>query len=82
MCPDKKLKWFKDHGHSDSQIHDIRNLVATRWNETCKGDEGPELAPHAVPWRGKVSAKCFMTLSLYNYNLIAAQIKVGCFTGL
>jgi hypothetical protein len=27
MCPDKKLKWFKDHGHSAAQIRDIKNLL-------------------------------------------------------
>ena len=82
MCPNKNLKWFKDHGHRASQIHDIRRLAATRWNETYKGDEGPEIAPHAVPWRGKVSVLCFIILSLYNYNFTTAQIKMGCFTGL
>ena len=45
MCPDKKLKWFKDHGHSAAQIRDIKKLVVTRWNETYKGDEEPPPAP-------------------------------------
>jgi hypothetical protein len=39
MWPDKKLKWFKDHGHSAAQIQEIKKLVVTYWNETYKGDE-------------------------------------------
>ena len=49
MCPDKKLKWFKDHGRTTAQIRDIRKLVVTRWNETYKGDEGPVPEASAVP---------------------------------
>ena len=55
MCPDKKLKWFKDHGRTAAQIRDIKKLVITRWNETYKGDEEPTSAAIAVPQRGKVS---------------------------
>ena len=40
MCPDKKLKWFKDHGHTMAQIQDIKKLVLTHWTETYRGDEG------------------------------------------
>jgi hypothetical protein len=55
MCPDKKLKWFKDHGHSAAQIRDIKKLVLTRWAETYKGDEGTVSAITSAPQRGKVS---------------------------
>ncbi|KAF8220290.1 hypothetical protein L208DRAFT_1069975, partial [Tricholoma matsutake] len=27
MCPDWKLKWFKDHGCTSAQIRDIKKLV-------------------------------------------------------
>jgi hypothetical protein len=81
MCPDKKLKWFKDHGRTAAQIRDIKKLVVTRWNETYKGDEGTEHLANVAPRRGKVHFKCFTTPSLDNYNFIAAQIKMGCFTG-
>lgn len=77
MCPDKKLKWFKDHGHTAAQIRDIKKSVIMRWNETYKGDESPAPTAIAVPRRGKVSIKFIMTLSLSNNNLISAQIKVG-----
>ncbi len=30
MCPDKKLKWFKDHGHSAAQIREIKKMVTNR----------------------------------------------------
>ncbi|KAF8240458.1 hypothetical protein L208DRAFT_1233299 [Tricholoma matsutake] len=39
MCPDKKLKWLKDHGHTAAQIRDIKETVLTHWNESYKGDE-------------------------------------------
>jgi hypothetical protein len=34
MCPDRKLKWFKDHGHTQTQIKDIKKLVINRFNES------------------------------------------------
>jgi hypothetical protein len=80
MCPDKKLKWFKDHGRTAAQIRDIRKLVVTRWNQSYKGDEGPEILANAAPQRGKVGFN-LTTPSLDYYYFIAAQIKVGCFTG-
>jgi hypothetical protein len=75
MCPDKKLKWFKDHGRSAAQIRDIKKLVVTRWNETYKGDEEPFPATEA-PRRGKVSDS-IVTLSLNNNAFILDQVKVG-----
>jgi hypothetical protein len=55
MCPDKKFKWFKDHGHTGAQIRDIKKMVLTRWNESYKGDEEVLPPAPAVPQRGKVS---------------------------
>jgi hypothetical protein len=55
MCPDKKLKWFKDHGHIAAQIQDIEKTVLTCWNESYKGDEEVLPPALAVPQRGKVS---------------------------
>jgi len=55
MCPDKKLKWFKDHGHSAAQIHEIKKMVTNRWNETYKGEE--EVLPAPMPHKGKVSVQ-------------------------
>ena len=75
MCPDKKLKWFKDHGHSAAQIRDIKKLVVTRWNETYKGDEEPPPAPEPSQ-RGKVS-DFIVTLSLNNNAFILDEVKVG-----
>jgi hypothetical protein len=36
MCPDRKLKWFKDRGHTAAQIEEIRKLVINRWVESYK----------------------------------------------
>jgi hypothetical protein len=38
MCPDRKLKWFKDHGHTPTQIKDIKKLVINRFNESYVPD--------------------------------------------
>ncbi|KAF8239996.1 hypothetical protein L208DRAFT_1235128 [Tricholoma matsutake] len=51
MCPDKKLKWFKDHGHTAAQIRDIKKTVLTHWNESYKGDE--EVLPPALAAKSK-----------------------------
>jgi hypothetical protein len=34
MCPDRKLKWFKDHGRTAAQIRDIKKLVVNRFKES------------------------------------------------
>ncbi|KAF8237846.1 hypothetical protein L208DRAFT_1130625, partial [Tricholoma matsutake] len=34
MCPDRKLKWFKDHGRTSAQIRDIKKLVVTHFRES------------------------------------------------
>jgi len=54
MCPDKKLKWFKDHGHTAAQIRDIKKMVIERWDETYKGENSEGLPPAPAPRRGKV----------------------------
>ncbi|KAF8881192.1 hypothetical protein BD779DRAFT_1445737, partial [Infundibulicybe gibba] len=33
MCPDRKLKWFKDHGRTTRQIKDIDKLVTKYWKD-------------------------------------------------
>jgi hypothetical protein len=60
MCPDKKLKWFKDHGRTPAQIRDIKKLVTTRWTETYK-DEKSTPAATAPSRRGKVCYKFILT---------------------
>ena len=49
MCPDKKLKWFKDHGRAPAQTRDIKKLVVTRWNKTYKGEKEPAPVATVVP---------------------------------
>ncbi|KAF8239296.1 hypothetical protein L208DRAFT_1184145, partial [Tricholoma matsutake] len=34
MCPDQKLKWFKDHGRTSAQIRDIKKLVVNCFKES------------------------------------------------
>ena len=48
MCPDKKLKWFKDRGQNARQIKDIKKRVVDRWNETYRGEVAPASAPCAT----------------------------------
>jgi hypothetical protein len=45
MCPDRKLKWFKDHGHSAAQIRDTKKLVINRWKESYQGTGDDVEAP-------------------------------------
>ncbi|TFK36012.1 hypothetical protein BDQ12DRAFT_699834 [Crucibulum laeve] len=33
MCPDHKLKWFKDHGHNITQIKGIEKMVVNQWKD-------------------------------------------------
>jgi hypothetical protein len=44
MCPDRKLKWFKDHGRTAMQIKEIKKMVIKRWEESYYSveDETPE----------------------------------------
>ena len=74
MCPYKKLKWFKDHGRTATQIREIKKLVVTRWNETYKGDEEAPAATEASR-RGKVS-DFIVILSLNNNTFIVGKVKV------
>jgi hypothetical protein len=39
MCPDRKLKWFKDHGRTAAQIKEIKKLVIKRWEESYQAAE-------------------------------------------
>jgi hypothetical protein len=41
MCPDKKIKWFKDRpgGRTRSELNKIKKLVVDRWNDDFKGDD-------------------------------------------
>jgi hypothetical protein len=65
MCPDKKLKWFKDHGQTAAQIQDIKKMVIERWDETYKGEDSEALPPAPAPRRGKVSSNlCCQVLDL------------------
>jgi hypothetical protein len=39
MCPDRKVKWFKDHGRTAAQIKEIKKMVTKRWEESYQGAE-------------------------------------------
>jgi hypothetical protein len=54
MCPDKKPKWFKDHG-CGRDIPAIKKLVITCRNETYKGSVESTPAANLRPRGGKVS---------------------------
>ncbi len=34
MCPDRKLKWFLDHGRTAAAVAKIKKLVVQRWNSS------------------------------------------------
>ncbi|KAF5315255.1 hypothetical protein D9619_006958 [Psilocybe cf. subviscida] len=37
LCPDRKLKWFKDHGRTVRQIKEIEKLVISTWKSDYEG---------------------------------------------
>ncbi|KAF8990539.1 hypothetical protein BDQ17DRAFT_1255722, partial [Cyathus striatus] len=46
MCPDCKLKWFKDNGCRPSEIRDIKTAVIDYWKKKYAPDgEGEEIEP-------------------------------------
>ncbi|KAF8987820.1 hypothetical protein BDQ17DRAFT_1207949, partial [Cyathus striatus] len=46
MCPDRKLKWFKDNGCKPSEIRDIKTAVIDCWKKKYVPDgEGEEIEP-------------------------------------
>ncbi|PPQ84268.1 hypothetical protein CVT24_012844, partial [Panaeolus cyanescens] len=40
MCPDRKLKWYKDHGRVQRQIKEIEKKVIQRWNDFYEDSNG------------------------------------------
>ena len=43
MCPDRKLKWFKDHGRTAAQIRDIKKLVVNRFKQSYAPAESSDV---------------------------------------
>ncbi|KAH8110930.1 hypothetical protein DFH11DRAFT_728116 [Phellopilus nigrolimitatus] len=41
MCPDRKLKWFRDRGWSTEAIEDVRQVVNKRWKESYEVHAAP-----------------------------------------
>lgn len=39
MCPDRKLKWFKEHGRTTQQIKAIEKMVIKCWNDRYAPEE-------------------------------------------
>jgi hypothetical protein len=46
MCPDRKLKWFKDHGRTAAQIRDIKKIVIKRFKDSYAQDKDSDLQGH------------------------------------
>ncbi|KIK00434.1 hypothetical protein K443DRAFT_7641 [Laccaria amethystina LaAM-08-1] len=44
MCPDRKLKWFQDHGHNLQQIKSIKSMICDYWENLYAGEEENELS--------------------------------------
>ena len=53
MCPHMKLKWFKKHGYTATQMRDLKKLVLNRWDQSYKPASAN--APNvSIPLKGKV----------------------------
>ncbi|KAF8994101.1 hypothetical protein BDQ17DRAFT_1252090, partial [Cyathus striatus] len=55
MCPDRKLKWFKDNGRNSSAIKAIKAIVIKHWKETYLPNSNESNAGSSEP---KVSFNC------------------------
>lgn len=69
MCPDRKLKWFKDHGRTARQIKEIEKLVVARWNKDYAPDgaepaftEPIEVKPQFRPILTTLTSMCARSL--------------------
>ena len=54
MCPNKKLKWFKDHGWTTAQVTEIKKLVLKCWDESYKLSTDEEIEPAEAASNPKV----------------------------
>ncbi|KAF9522259.1 hypothetical protein CPB83DRAFT_741651, partial [Crepidotus variabilis] len=36
MCPDRKLRWFKDHGRTIQQVNQLKSRVIAFWEKSYK----------------------------------------------
>ncbi|KAF8983610.1 hypothetical protein BDQ17DRAFT_1393921 [Cyathus striatus] len=55
MCPDRKLKWFKNNGRNSSAIKAIKAIVIKHWKETYLPNSNESNADSSEP---KVSFNC------------------------
>ena len=60
MCPDRKLKWFKDHGRTPRQIKEIEKKVVSVWN-TKYAPEGSANLPST-----NLRVRAFQSLCSYD----------------
>ncbi|KIJ96024.1 hypothetical protein K443DRAFT_39129, partial [Laccaria amethystina LaAM-08-1] len=44
MCPDRKLKWFQDHGRNLQQSKSIKSMIFDYWENVYAGEEENELS--------------------------------------
>lgn len=77
MCPDRKLKWFKDHGFPSLVTRKIKQLVIDRWEKDYK----PE--PVAAPAPGPSVCVYFVIISSYSlYNYLYSNLQTAFFANL
>jgi hypothetical protein len=62
MCPDRKLKWFQDHGRNLQQIKSIKSMICDYWENVYAGEEENELSEE----ENKVSGKTIFEILLLN----------------
>lgn len=68
LCPDRKLKWFKDHGRTTRQIKEIEKMVIARWNVSYAPDESTDDSDEASTQADSVSLNLSYLLVLRIYS--------------
>jgi len=68
LCPNCKLKWFKDHGCTTCQIKEIEKMVIARWNVSYTLDESTDDSDKASIQADSVSLNFSYLLILKIYS--------------
>ncbi|KAJ3500635.1 hypothetical protein NLJ89_g9707 [Agrocybe chaxingu] len=57
MCLDRKLKWFKDHGHTTRQIKEIEKMVIVRWNKSYAPEDASQEDDDSVEMQARTCSR-------------------------
>jgi len=78
LCPDRKLKWFKDHSCTTRQIKEIEKMVIARWNVSYAPEESSDDLDEASTPADSVSLNLsyLLVLSIYSDSFMTRDVHV------